>query len=84
MMCDAIRRVEDDAVHSMIIDSSDKDESYMDSYNESYQDATVMMTCHFHHYHHRLHHLSLLSLLPHRVQYPMTQQLMNDYNYFCI
>ena len=37
MMCDAIHMVEDDAVHSMIIDSSDEDESYIDSYNESEQ-----------------------------------------------
>ena len=38
MMCDAIRMVEDDTVHSMIINLSDEDESYLDSYNESEQE----------------------------------------------
>ena len=38
MMCDAICMVEDDAVHSIIIDSSDEDESYIDSHNESDQE----------------------------------------------
>ena len=38
MMCDAIYMVEDDAVHSMIFNSSDEDESYLDSYNDSEQE----------------------------------------------
>ena len=39
MMCDAIHMVEDDAVHSMILNSSNEDDSYLDSYNESEQEC---------------------------------------------
>ena len=38
MMCDAIRMEEDYTVHTMILNLSDEDESYFDSYNESEQE----------------------------------------------
>ena len=38
MICDAIRMEEDYAVHSMILNLSDEDESCLESYNESEQE----------------------------------------------
>ena len=38
-MCDAIHMEEDYTVHTMILNSSDEDESYLDSCNESEQEC---------------------------------------------
>ena len=38
-MCDAIRMEEYYAVHTLMLNLSDKDESYLDSYNESEQEC---------------------------------------------